>query len=44
VASPYCFARLLMYGADELPMMLPYSLFSITITNTCAKFGTVDVP
>src|SRR5256885_860887 len=29
-----------MYGAAELPIMLPYSWFSMTITNTCEKAGT----
>src|SRR5438067_9105997 len=29
-----------MYGAAELPMMVPYSWFSMAMTNACGKAGT----
>ena len=34
-------SRLLMYGALELPITWEYAWFSITITNTWSKLGTV---
>ena len=42
VASPYCWARPLMYRADELPTMLSYSWFSLTITKTWSKLGVCE--
>jgi len=33
-----------MYGAEPLPMTLPYSWFYMTITKTCEKAGTEPDP